>query len=83
MLKHKKLTITVEDRVYADLYKKVGAGKISDLINSLLKRHMRIEELRSGYEAMSKDVEHEKEALEWSEGLIGDTLKDDENDETW
>ena len=33
------------------------------------------EELRRGYEAMATDVEREKEAMEWSEALIGDYLE--------
>jgi hypothetical protein len=28
--------------------------------------------LKAGYAEMARDSEHEKEALEWSEGLIGD-----------
>jgi hypothetical protein len=32
------------------------------------------EELRRGYEDMAADAEHEREALEWIEGLIGETL---------
>jgi len=30
------------------------------------------ESLKAGYAEMANDVEHEQEALEWSEGLIGD-----------
>jgi hypothetical protein len=33
-------------------------------------------ELRAGYEEMSKNAEHEAEALEWCEALIGDALSD-------
>jgi hypothetical protein len=28
--------------------------------------------LSAGYAEMARDIEHEEEALEWSEGLIGD-----------
>ena len=41
------------------------------------KRHeMDSSELKTGYEEMSKDAEHEAEALEWCEALIGDALSD-------
>ncbi len=33
-------------------------------------------ELKTGYEEMSKDAEHEAEALEWCVALIGDALSD-------
>ncbi len=32
------------------------------------------EELRRGYEAMAADADREREALEWSEALIGECL---------
>ena|SRR5664279_2826183 len=34
------------------------------------------DELKAGYEAMAKDAEHEREAHEWSEGLIADQAND-------
>lgn len=33
-------------------------------------------ELQAGYEEMSGDAEHEAEALEWREGLVGDAFFD-------
>jgi hypothetical protein len=33
-------------------------------------------ELQAGYEEMSRDLQHEAEALEWCEGLVGDALSD-------
>jgi hypothetical protein len=32
------------------------------------------EELRQGYEQMAGDEEHEREALEWAEAMIGEGL---------
>jgi hypothetical protein len=34
-------------------------------------------ELLAGYGEMAADVEHEREAMEWCEALIGDALADD------
>jgi hypothetical protein len=35
-------------------------------------------ELLAGYRAMANDQQHEAEALEWCEGLIGDTIPQEE-----
>lgn len=32
--------------------------------------------LKAGYAEMARDTEHEREALEWSEGLIGDQFSE-------
>ena len=32
------------------------------------------DELRRGYEEMASDIEHEKEALQWTENLIGEAI---------
>ena len=39
-------------------------------------------ELEKAYRAMAADTQHEREALEWSEALIGDAfIEDDEEPE--
>lgn len=38
--------------------------------------HGNYDELKAGYEAMAKDSEHEREAHEWSEGLMADQAND-------
>ena len=47
---------------------------IRQLAKWLMERENRIEEpaLEAGYRAMAQDADREREALEWSEGLIGD-----------
>ena len=69
----KKLTITVDEQVYDGLREVVGPRKISRFIQELVRPYVLHNELESQYFQMSMDEEREKEALEWSEGLIGDS----------
>lgn len=68
----KKLTITLDEQVYEGLYRVVGAGNISQFIESLVRPHVTDEDLDAAYAAMAQDEEREAEALEWAEALIGD-----------
>jgi predicted CopG family antitoxin len=68
----KKLTITVDDEVYAGLHHVVGRRKISRFLNDLARPYVTQQDLEEGYRAMAADEEREREALEWAEGLIGD-----------
>lgn len=74
----KKLTITLDEKVYSGLHKVVGSRKISKFIETLVRPHVLKSNLMSAYKEMAKDHSREKEATEWSEGLIGDNLH-----ETW
>lgn len=67
----KKLTITVDERVYEGLHANIGRGKISKFIEDLVRPYIEWN-LEKGYQALAEDQEAEKEALEWCEGLIGD-----------
>ena len=68
----KKLTITVDERVYDGLHSVVGRGKISQFIESLVRPHVIKHSLESAYREMALDEARETEALEWSEATIGD-----------
>ena len=68
----KKLTITVDEQVYAGLHSVVGRRNISQFINSLVRPHVLKSDLDAGYKEMAADESREAEALEWCEGLIGD-----------
>ena len=72
----KKLTITIDERVYEGLYRVVGAGKISQFIERLVRPHVLDEDLEAAYARMAQDTEREAEAYQWSEALISDA--DDE-----
>jgi predicted CopG family antitoxin len=80
----KKLTITVSDEVYEGLYRRIGPRRISRFIDELARRHV-LEKpetfrgsLADAYRAMAADEEAEREAHDWSEGLIGETLPDED-----
>jgi predicted CopG family antitoxin len=68
-----KMTITIDKEVYDALYRVVGKGNISKFLENLARPHVLKEDLASAYQAMAADTEREAEALEWSNGLIGNT----------
>lgn len=69
---HKKLTITIDEKVYKGLYATIGEGKISQFIENLVKPHVLPQNLELAYREMALDEEREHEAMAWSEGVIGD-----------
>jgi predicted CopG family antitoxin len=66
-----KMTITIDKEVYDALYRVVGKGNISKFLENLARPHVLQEDLASAYQAMAADPAREREALEWSNGLIG------------
>jgi predicted CopG family antitoxin len=68
----KKLTISVDEAVYEGLYKVIGARKISQFIEDLVRPHVIASELDAAYAEMAADEEREREAREWAENLISD-----------
>lgn len=68
----KKLTITVDEEIYEGLHKVIGPGKISRFLQELARPHVLVKDLEKAYRLMAKDEAREKEAMQWSEGLIGD-----------
>jgi predicted CopG family antitoxin len=73
----KSLTISIEADLYDALQRVVGRGKISKFLQDLARPHVMKEDLSTAYQAMAADTEREKEALEWSNGLIGDVAEAD------
>lgn len=69
---HKKLTITIDEKIYSKLHSTIGAGKISQFIEKLIEPHVIHADLTAAYHAMVADERREKEAFEWIEGVIGD-----------
>lgn len=69
----KKLTITIDEQVYRDLHSVIGAGRISQFIESLVRPHVSDRDLDAAYRALAEDNARESEALEWSEALIEDS----------
>lgn len=72
----KKLTITVDERVYVGLHSVIGRHRISRFIESLVRPHVVREELVAAYREMAADETREAEALEWSEATLGDVSRE-------
>ena len=68
----KKLTITVDEEVYAGLHRAIGPRKISRFIEDLVRPHVMKVKLESAYKRMAQDEARETQALEWSEATVGD-----------
>lgn len=68
----KKLTITVDDKVYQGLHRVVGRRRISQFIEKLVRPHVVRDDLADAYREMAEDEEREAEALEWAEGTLRD-----------
>ncbi|MGX6960043.1 MAG: hypothetical protein ACIPMY_02100 [Rickettsia endosymbiont of Pentastiridius leporinus] len=68
----KKLTISIDEAVYRNLYLLIGEGKISKFIENMIKPYLINEQLKASYQEMAQDEKREQEAHEWIEGLIQD-----------
>ncbi len=68
----KKLTITLDPKVYAGLHKVVGRRRISRFIEDLVRPHVLDQDLDAAYQQMAQDEGREAEALEWSEATVRD-----------
>jgi hypothetical protein len=68
----KKLTISIDADVYDGLRARIGPRRISRFLNDLARPHVTAQGLESAYADMAGEEAREAEALEWSDGLIGD-----------
>lgn len=68
----KKLTITIDERVYEGLHNVVGKRRISRFIESLVGPHVIGADLDAAYRQMAADEVREAEAMEWTEATMGD-----------
>ena len=64
----KKLTLTIDDAVYDGVYRVVGPRRISHFVERLVRPH--VLDLDAAYAAMAQDEDRERDAQEWSDGLI-------------
>lgn len=71
---NRKLTITVSEDVYQGLHRRIGRRRISQFLERLARPHVVPEDIEAAYRNMAADQTREREALEWSEGLIADSL---------
>lgn len=72
----KKLTITIDEHVYAGLHQVVGRRRISRFIERLVRPHVSRPQLEAAYKAMAAHEVRENEALAWAEATIGDVGDD-------
>jgi len=72
----KKLTITVDEAVYAGLHRVIGKRRISQFIESLVSPHVLGKELEAGYRDMALDEAREAEAHEWAEETVVDVANE-------
>ena len=68
----KKLTITLDERVYQGLHAVVGRRRISRFIESLVRPYVVGKDLERAYREMAQDESREADALEWAEATVGD-----------
>lgn len=72
----KKLTITLDERVYEGLHKVVGRRRISRFLESLVRPHVIGKDLEAAYRQMAQEEAREAEALEWAEATVGDVANE-------
>ncbi len=69
----RKMTITIDEAVYAGLHRVIGRGNISQFLEGLARPHVLKEDsMDAGYQAMAADTQREADAQAWSEALIQD-----------
>jgi predicted CopG family antitoxin len=68
----KKLTITLDEKVYEGLHAVVGRRRISRFIEELVRSKVSKQHLETAYKEMAEDERREAEALAWSEGTVRD-----------
>ncbi len=68
----RKLTISIDEKVYEGLHQVVGPRRISRFIEELVSPYVIPENLEESYRQMAREEAREAEAYEWSEATIGD-----------
>ena len=68
----KKLTISIDDRVYDGLHAVIGRGNIGKFLEDLARPFVVSESLATAYADMAADTVRDREAEEWIEALATD-----------
>ena len=66
----RKLTITLDEKVYDGLHARIGRRRISRFIEELVHPYVIHEDLEEAYREMAADEAREAEALEWAEANL-------------
>ncbi len=69
----RKLTISIDDQVYAGLHAVIGRGNIGAFLESLARPFVIPADLAAAYSEMAAEAEREAEAEDWVESLAGDS----------
>ena len=69
----RKLTISLDDHVYAGLHALIGRGNIGKFLESLARPFVLNADLAASYAEMTAHAEREAEADDWVEFLAGDS----------
>ena len=68
----KKLTISIDDRVYEGLHAVIGQGNIGKFLEDLARPFVVPDSLSAAYAEMSADEAREADADAWCESLASD-----------
>lgn len=68
----RRMTITLDEMVYEELYRRVGRRGVSQFIEDLIRPHVLDASLDKGYRAMAADTAREAESMEWCNALARD-----------
>jgi predicted CopG family antitoxin len=68
----RKLTITLDERVYEGLHRVVGRRRISRFLESLIRPHVIREDLEAAYRQMAQDEAREADAFQWAEATLAE-----------
>ena len=68
----KKLTISIDDRVYDGLHAVIGQGNIGRFLEDLARPFVVPDSLSAAYAEMTADKTRDTEAEEWCESLASD-----------
>ena len=68
----KKLTITLDEKVYEGLHKVIGPGRIGRFIEDLVRPHVISADILAAYKEMAEEEEREESAFSAAESMIGD-----------
>lgn len=74
----KKLTITIDEKVFEGLHTVIGPRRISRFIEDLVQPYVLAPDLDAAYRDMAMIEAREAGALEWANATIGDA-----GDEAW
>ncbi len=70
---NKRMTISIDEKVYDSVVKQVGEPNVGQFLEDLVRPIVLPESLDAEYAAMATDEERERQALVWSEALISDS----------